>query len=680
MNKKRPVPQLDLTKTLLIVIAVLAVVLVAVICIAVGSGSQLPTDPTTESTPPSSSSTATTPSTGNTTSTVYIGLSMLSAPESGSVTIEDAVVFTGTSDPAAPLTVNGKDIPREANGSFSYQVDLSLGENTITFSHKEQTLSYTIIRRHVIEFFSPSAKTEYNSGATILFEVSARTGSQVTVQLNGKTLELEPAENQLGSGVSEGFTLFTASLVLPTTNTENLDYGVATFTATCDGITETCTSGTITCLKTNQILASDPGATPDYGDYIDVGSGYIAEIVTYCAETFDGDTKDDYSHPTNIYLPKGTVDYCSTNLVQNGSMKYILLRCGRRVYVDKKNQPSSERTKVADRYIGKLPDHNEIGVASMQEVGNHTILTLDCLWKAPFYFDILPQEYSNPDGGSGRSYEITAFTATHIDITFCYATKFSGTVQIPAGNTLFKSAEVIQNESDCTLRLHLKKTGGFYGWDCYYNDAGQLCFQFLNPAKVTAAENAYGVDLTGVTVMIDVGHGGVDGGATGTDESGTRWSESGRNMDLAYALRDELESIGATVVFNREGKVTLTVDERIQILKNAAPDFCIAIHHNSISGYPDISGFECYYYGPFSQLAAQRIYEHTKESTVYKYNAIRWHNYYVSRHTTCPVVLTENGYMSSLYDLNCALNPETIALKAKAMAQGIADYFLLSNP
>ena len=160
----------------------------------------------------------------------------------------------------------------------------------------------------------------------------------------------------------------------------------------------------------------------------------------------------------------------------------------------------------------------------------------------------------------------------------------------------------------------------------------------------------------------------------------TRWSESGRNMDLAYALRDELESIGATVVFNREGKVTLTVDERIQILKNAAPDFCIAIHHNSISGYPDISGFECYYYGPFSQLAAQRIYEHTKESTVYKYNAIRWHNYYVSRHTTCPVVLTENGYMSSLYDLNCALNPETIALKAKAMAQGIADYFLLSNP
>ena len=148
MNKKRPASQLDLTKILLIVIAVLSVVLIAVICIAVGSGSQLPTTPSTGTTAPSSTAT-TAPSTGSTTSSVPIVLSMLSAPESGSATIQDSVLFTGTSDPAAPLTVNGKEIARDANGSFTHQVNLSLGENTITFSHKEQTLSYTITRRHV---------------------------------------------------------------------------------------------------------------------------------------------------------------------------------------------------------------------------------------------------------------------------------------------------------------------------------------------------------------------------------------------------------------------------------------------------------------------------------------------------------------------------------------------------
>ncbi len=679
MNRRRPQPKWDITKILLVAIAALALILISVICIAVGTSCQTPVEPSSPGT--SSSSPSSGPSTsGSSPQTAYVGLIMTTAPADQSATVEQTVLFAGTSDPAAPLTVNGKEVPRESDGSFSYAFALAPGENQISFSHKEETYSLTVTRRHVIEYFSPSGSTEYNSGATIHFEVSARENSTVSVAINGSTITMQPSKNQLGSGVAEGFVLYTAELALPSTNTKDLDYGVATFTAVCDGVTETCTSSPIVCLKTNQILASDPGVTPSYGDYIDVGSGYIAEIVTYCAETFDGDTRDDYSHPTNIYLPKGTVDYCSTDLVEVGQLKYALLRCGRRVYIDKKNTPSSVRTKVVDRYIGKLPDHNEIAVASMQEVGNHTILTLDCLWKAPFYFDLLPQTYSNPNGGSNRSYEITAFTATYIDITFCYATKFSGTVQIPTGNTLFQSAEVIQNESDCTLRLHLKKTGGFYGWDSYYNEAGQLCFQFLNPAKVTAAENTYGVDLTGVTVMIDVGHGGVDGGATGTDAEGTRWSESGRNMDLAWALQKELESVGATVVFNREGKVTLTVDERIQILKNAAPDFCIAIHHNSISGYPDISGFESYYYGPFSKLASERILLHTKESGVYKSTGIRWHNYYVSRQTTCPVVLTENGYMSNLFDLNGTLDPATITLKAKALAQGIADYFLMSSP
>lgn len=679
MEKRRPIKQTDLTKILILLVAVLTVILVAVICIAVDSHQPNETQPgtTAGSLPSDTSGTETQqPSDGT---TAYVGLTVNSLFDTENGTIQEKVSFSGTSDPGADVLVNGTAIERNADGSFLCEVPLNLGSNEIVFSHKEQTHTVTVERRYAIEYYTPNEAQDYNSGATIIFTISARKGSTVSVQFNGQTISVKEAANQQGSGVAEGFVLFTGEYKLTNTNTSDLELGIVTFTAVCDGITETCTSGAIRCLKTTEILASDPSVTPAYGDYINVGSGYIAEIVGYCAETFNGKTNDDYSHPTNIYLPKGTVDYCATQPVQNGNLKYILLRCGRRVYIEKKNTPSSTKTKVTDCYIGKLPDHNEIGFASMEEVGHHTILTLDCLWKAPFYFDILPQEYAYPDGGAGRSYEIVSFTATHIDITFCYATQFAGTVEIPANNPIFKSAELIQNESDCTLRLHLKKTGGFYGWDSYYNEQDQLCFRFLNPAKVTSADNAYGADLTGVTIMIDVGHGGVDGGATGTDAVGNRWSESGRNMDLAYALRDELESIGATVIFNREGKVTLTVDERILILKNGAPDFCIAIHHNSFAGHPELNGFEGYHYNAFSQLAAKLITQHTKESGAYKSARLAWHNYYVARQTACPVVLTENGFMSSLYDLNGALDAGVIATKAKAMAHGIADYFLAIN-
>ena len=49
----------------------------------------------------------------------------------------------------------------------------------------------------------------------------------------------------------------------------------------------------------------------------------------------------------------------------------------------------------------------------------------------------------------------------------------------------------------------------------------------------------------------------------------------------AKALQKELESIGATVILNRDEDRTLTLDERISVLKQTKPDLCIAIHHDA---------------------------------------------------------------------------------------------------
>lgn len=412
------------------------------------------------------------------------------------------------------------------------------------------------------------------------------------------------------------------------------------------------------------------------GNYLNVGEGYVAEVIIYGAETFTGTTKDDYSLPTNNYLPEGTVDYCYSKVITNGSLSYVVLRSGQRVYLQKKNTPMAAQVQVVKQFDSTLPDHNELNVVSYENTGRHTVLTLDCLWKAPFYFDIAPQSYNNPSQSSNRDFSVTSCTAKYIDITFCYATSFTGTVQIPSGDPVFKSAELIRNEHDCTLRLYLKKTGGFYGWDAYYNDQGQLCFRFLNPAKVTAADNECGADLTGVKIMIDVGHGGYDAGAVTKDESGKQWEEADLNLSLAKALKEKLEAAGATVILNREGDTTLAVDTRLTMLKSEAPDFCIAIHQNSYTGSSKVNGFMSYYYTPYSQLAASKVCQATKASGVYKSSGLGWHVYFTARQTTCPVVLTENGYMSSPYDLGNMTSNEGVDAKATALAKGIADYFL----
>lgn len=656
---------------LIILIAILGILLVAAILVASSLRGGNETPDSSEGT-----GTETQQTTAPTQTQPPISLTVTDPVDTQLATIAESMVFTGTADPQQELQVNGQAVSVAADGTFTKTVQLQQGENEITFVSGDQTLTYHIDRRYAVQKFEPAGDTEYSCGATIQLEVFAREGSTLEVTLDGKAITMKADPNQIGSGIAKGFVRYTGTYQLPSTNTSDLVLGKIQYTVTCDGITETYESGNITCKKSSDVLASNPGVTPDYGEYIDVGSGYIVEIITFSAETFDGTTNDDKSAPIRNYLPEGTVDYGSTELVTNGSNSYRLLRCGRRVYVQKNNWPAKDKVQVVDCYKGTLPDHNEIGFVSLTQNGSHTVLTFDAMWKAPFYFDLLPQTYNDPEN---RDYRITELTAQYVDITFCYATVFEGAVEIPADNPLFKSAELKKNESDCTLRLYLKKTGGFYGWDAYYNENDQLCFQFLHPAKATAADNEYGADLTGVRILLDVGHGGIDPGTIRKNFKGMDVSEADRNLALATILKAELEKMGATVIMNRSDDSTINTDERIQHVKEQAPDLCIAIHHNSINGYPNHSGVEVCYSTPVSALPAQLIFEETEDTQVYKKNYLKWHYYYVARQTVCPVVLMENGFLSNDEELSKMLDESVLLTKAQAMARGTARYFLAIN-
>ena len=669
-RRRRPAKHNNLTVLLMGLVLVLAVIFVVVLCIAIGGiGGNDPTDPPTLPSTTVPGITTTPPPT-----TQPKVLEMPDPDGSVFTTLEDTYTFHGVSDPNQSLTVNGQEVSRQPDGSFSVTLPLMSGNNEFVFLNGDKIITYTVEYRVVIQSYFPQKEESFNSGATITFEAFIRKGATLSVTFNGTTITMKESNNQQGTGVASGFVRYTGEYKLPSTNTSDKDMGCATFTATYDGVTETYTSGTVTCLKAPELSGWDPAATPEGGKYINVGSGYICEIITYSAETFDGKTTDEYSRPTNNYLPEGTVDYCSTELV-NG--RYALLRSGHRVYAEKRNIPMAKKEKVIDRYKGTLPNYNEIGIASWTEEGNRLVLTLDTLWKAPFFFDIAPQQYRYPNGGADRDYSVTACTAEYVDITFCYATSVSGALELPE-SPLFDRAELIKNTSDYTLRLHLKKQGGFYGWDACYNEDGQLCFLFLKPGKATVADNAYGADLTGITVMLDVGHGGYDGGAVGEHE-GLYAEEADCNLALAKALQKELESMGVTVVLNRDKDETLTLDERISMLKNLKPDLCIAIHQNSIGGYPNISGLGVYYFTPYSQRISNLIYQANQEDTIYKKFLLGWHVYFMARESTCPIVLMENGYVTSPYDAANMLDPVAVETKAKAMARGIARYYLELN-
>lgn len=581
---------------------------------------------------------------------------------------EESFTFTGTSDPEKPLLLNGTEIKRETDGIFSHTVTLNVGKNTFTFSHKDKTLTYTVNYRYVImNYFSPEKAQIYSSGSTFIAVAYARTGSTVTATFNGETINL--ISNPTAEDNENTFIPYTGQFTLPRDNYSDLNLGKIKFTASFGGKSESFYSGNITCKRPDFIVDYDPNATPLGGNYINVGSGKIAEVIAYQAETFAPGSTNDWSLPTYNYLPKGTVDYSAQGYVYYKDEKeYAVLRCGRQVYTKRKDVPYTEEIPVIKEYAGTLPDHNEIELVSFENGDSHSRLVLGTMWKAPFYFDILPQAYQNP---SKQNFKVDNVTYNYIDITFCYATVMTGEIVIPEDNPLFSSGEIKKNKSDYTLRLFLKKQGAFYGWDAYYNDQNQLVFEFLNPKKLNAANNAYGIDLTGAKIFIDVGHGGKDPGAAGFSAYQT---EAFRNLVLAEKIKARLEALGATVYMNRTGDTTSSADEKIKMLKSIKPDFCIAIHHNS-STSSRANGFDSYYYNAFSKKAADFIYTNTVNTGLYKNNNLGWHYYFMARTTNCPVVLTENGYMSNASDYNNIINDAVNNAKADAIVKGIAQYF-----
>ena len=590
------------------------------------------------------------------------------------ITADEKIVIKGTADPDETLQINGAQVQPDASGQFAYELALEVGETAIQVQYLEETLNYTVQRWYTTAWYAFSEDATCPSGSSVYAKIFAREGSTVKINFRGETRKVDASLNDLTDGAPEGFVLYMTRFDAPSKKKEPVDMGVITYTVTYQDVKEVITSGNLTCAAAAEMKTSDPSVTPRGGEYRNVGSGYIAEVVDTNAETFNGKYADDKSLPTMNYLPKGTMDYASQGTYYNESADryYHLLRCGVIVYKNTNNKPYG-MMQVVDCYSGYLPDHNEINIASMTQEGHFTILTLDSMWKAPFFFDDEEQEYRHE---SGNKYILDDYNASYIDITFCYATVFTGELTIPEDHPLFASAEVIKNISDHTLRLHLKKEGGLYGWNAYYNENDQLCFKFLNPVTVTAADNAFGADLTGLTIMIDVGHGGDETGAAYRTSGGKYFIEAERNLVLSQLVRERLENIGATVIMNRTtGEETITRSERTTFLIQQSPDFCICIHHNADT-VDWRNGFESWYFTNLSRDAAYHIYRATQDTDVYKTNKAAWYTYYVARQTVCPVVLAENGYMSYKYDMDRIAKDEYMQQKADALVQGICNYYL----
>lgn len=588
----------------------------------------------------------------------------VTAPREDVTVYVDHITIKGSADPEKPLYINDEEVEMGEGGIFSKKVTLAVGNNWFTVKQGDEQYKCVVrYRKTVILEVDPAKNQTLEGGASLTVRARALAGSKVTATWNGKTITLEERAIEQ----QEEYADFYGRFEMPVNYDKDITYSGVSFKATAKSGTGKATSGKITVKKAER-PPEEQYYMPTGGEYIDVGHTYLAEVVCRSAETFNADDSTDYSRPTNNYLPKGTVDYCTATSNKIGSYKLRTLRYGKQLY--EQTEGAGQNIKV---YKGELPDRNKLSVAGFSSEGRHSTLTLNVDWKAPFILDFLPQKYTS-DGKSNLSYTLkSGATFTYMDITFCYAEELVGEIDL-TGNKIFSSYEIIKNESDYTLRLHLAKKGTFYGWSAEYNAEGQLVFSFLNPAVLKTADNEYGYSLEGITILVDAGHGGSSSGTDGYHHGNY---EKVYTLLLAKKLQTRLEALGATVIMTRSEDVTVDSIDRMNMLRDAKPDLAISIHRNA-STSEEPRAFNSYHFNAYSANAAKYIYDETEAADLYKvtkWSGVKWHYFFLSRCTECPVILTENGFMTNPEEYSQIIDDEFNEKCADAFVDGIFSYF-----
>lgn len=190
-----------------------------------------------------------------------------------------------------------------------------------------------------------------------------------------------------------------------------------------------------------------------------------------------------------------------------------------------------------------------------------------------------------------------------------------------------------------------------------------------------------------ITIVVDPGHGGYDPGKVGVNNT----LEKDINLSISLELTKLLKNEGYNVILTRtfdtslyeEGshnKKTDDLNNRIEIIKKNKADFAICIHQNS---FPDASvkGAQVFYYASNDNVNPSKALAESIQNALIdgldKNNtrmAKSNTSYYMLKHTACPTVIVESGFLSNPAEA-MLLNSEKYQMQiAQAICIGINNY------
>lgn len=303
------------------------------------------------------------------------------------------------------------------------------------------------------------------------------------------------------------------------------------------------------------------------------------------------------------------------------------------------------------------------------------VLAKDCeLIDAPdaAFTGVTVQELDNGDEilrfeGSGTPLYYHSWEGNVLTLSF-YSAGFTG--QWPAATEMVQSFEQGEVNSGFSVTMTFAENAPLWGYYVDYIDGTSQIY-----LKRTPRRDASDKPLTGVSVLLDPGHGDTDAGAMGA-AGVTAPQEKDVNLALGLAAKARLEQLGATVTMTRDTDVFYTLGERVEMLNGQKPDFFIALHHNSAALTTDLTnrgGIEAYWFYTEGRPLAERLVERIGTAAERRQRGVYYDYYYVTRSNICPAVLLETGFVTDPVEYEKVADETMIWVEAGSIAQAVLD-------
>ncbi|BAB03958.1 N-acetylmuramoyl-L-alanine amidase CwlD [Halalkalibacterium halodurans] len=208
-------------------------------------------------------------------------------------------------------------------------------------------------------------------------------------------------------------------------------------------------------------------------------------------------------------------------------------------------------------------------------------------------------------------------------------------------------------------------------------------YQFIS----NDSSSTWNLPLSGKVIILDPGHGGIDGGAT----SRAGALEKDITLAVSLELRDYLQEAGALVLMTREEDRDLAdattakvrqrkvqdLKRRVEIVNGSGADMFVSIHLNAIAS-PRWSGAQTFYNRaiPENEPLARFVQDQLKRNLE---NTSRYakpiNNVFLLKHAEIPGLLVEAGFLSNPSEAELLETEDYQQKVAASIYQGIMRYY-----